>query len=60
MNNIISNFPQILTYAKQLKAPLNSQRAIVREYLQSMAVSTIFALPESKKLSFVGGTSLRL
>jgi len=60
MNNLISNFPQILSYANQLNVPLTSQRAIVREYLQSMAISTIFAMPESKKLSFVGGTSLRL
>jgi predicted nucleotidyltransferase component of viral defense system len=60
MNNLISNFPQIISYAKQLSVPLNSQRAIVREYLQSMAISTIYAMPESKKLAFVGGTALRL
>jgi predicted nucleotidyltransferase component of viral defense system len=60
MNNLISNFPQILSFAQQLNVPLNSQRAIVREYLQAMVISTVFAMPESKQLIFVGGTSLRL
>ncbi len=60
MNNIISNFSQILQHAQEDKVPLGFNRAILREYLQSMVISTIFATPESQKLSFVGGTSLRL
>jgi predicted nucleotidyltransferase component of viral defense system len=60
MNNIISNFSQILNFAKQADVPVHFQRAILREYLQSMAIARIFAMKESQKLIFVGGTSLRL
>jgi len=60
MNNIISNFNQILTFAQSYGLPIEKKRGILREYLQSLFISRLYALPDSQKLSFVGGTSLRL
>lgn len=59
-NNIVTNYEQILEYAQNLQLPIYKKRAIIREYLQSLAISTLFSLSQSKKLSFVGGTALRL
>ncbi len=59
MNNIISNFPQIVQQAQQRGLPLK-KRAILREYLQAKIINHYYANVASSKLSFVGGTSLRL
>ncbi|NCN83166.1 MAG: nucleotidyl transferase AbiEii/AbiGii toxin family protein [Candidatus Pacebacteria bacterium] len=60
MNNIVANFPQILEFAKQLHLPIEKKRGIIREYLQAKFIHDLYGLPQLKKLSFVGGTSLRL
>src|SRR3989344_5874382 len=60
MNNLITNFPQILEFAKSANLPLEKKRAIIREYLQTKILTIIYQQPLAKKLSFVGGTSLRL
>ncbi len=60
MHNIITNFDQILNFAKESKAPIDKRRGVIREYLQSKFIATMYSLPNSEKLSFVGGTSLRL
>lgn len=60
MNNVVSNFPRVLEFAQEYALPLNKKRAIVREYLQSAFISLLYTQSNSKKLSFVGGTSLRL
>jgi len=60
MYNLQTNVAQIFDFASQTQVPVSSPRAIIREYLQSLAVSTLYSLPHSEKLVFVGGTSLRL
>lgn len=60
MNNIISNFDQILEFAADLQVPVNKRRGILREYLQSKFITSLYSQPAAKKMSFVGGTSLRL
>jgi len=60
ISSLVSNYDQILEFAKQMSIPLIKSRAIIREYLQSLTISTLYAQPKSDKLSFVGGTSLRL
>ena len=60
MHNIITNFDQILEFAEHLKVPIDKKRGIIREYLQVKFISILYSLPKSQKLSFVGGTSLRL
>lgn len=60
MHNIITNFDQILNFAKESQAPVDKRRGVIREYLQSKFIATMYSLPNSEKLSFVGGTSLRL
>jgi predicted nucleotidyltransferase component of viral defense system len=60
MHNIVSNFDQILDFAKQMQLPIERKRGIVREYLQTKFITTFYALPNAAKMSFVGGTSLRL
>jgi predicted nucleotidyltransferase component of viral defense system len=60
MNNITSNFSQIVAFAEQQGMPKEKKRGILREYLQSQFLSFFYAQPKSSKLSFVGGTSLRL
>ncbi len=60
MHNIITNFDQILNFAKETQAPVDKRRGVIREYLQSKFIATMYSLPNSEKLSFVGGTSLRL
>lgn len=60
MNNIVTNFNQILNFSKQMGIPIVKKRAIIREYLQTKFIVTLYSLPLSEKLSFVGGTSLRL
>lgn len=43
-----------------MKVPVERKRGIIREYLQAKFVTVLFSLPNSNKISFVGGTSLRL
>lgn len=60
MNNIVSNFAQILDFAKSYALPLSKKRAILREYLQVKILDFIYQNKVSLNLFFVGGTSLRL
>lgn len=60
MNNIITQFDQILEFAKTYQLPLTKKRAILREYLQSKLLEKLYAHAVSAKVFFVGGTSLRL
>ena len=40
--------------------PSDKKRGILREYLQTLILSEVYSQKVSKKLSFIGGTSLRL
>lgn len=60
MNNLVANFDQILSFAKSDQAPIEKKRGIAREYLQTKFISSLYSLPGSDQLSFVGGTSLRM
>lgn len=53
-------FEQIRQFASQLNTPVGRERAILREFLQSKFISTLYEYPNSNSLSFIGGTSLRL
>ncbi len=60
MNNLVANFEQILQMAQQDGLPADKKRGIVREYLQTKFIAYLYQLPQAQKLSFVGGTGLRL
>ncbi len=60
MNNLISSFDKILEFAQTQGVPPEKKRGILREYLQSKFLSLLYGLKNSNKLSFVGGTALRL
>lgn len=60
MNNLISNFEQILAQATEAGLPKQKRRGILREYLQTQFIDRLYAQRQANKLSFVGGTSLRL
>ncbi len=45
---------------KRLKIPFHKNRALIREYLQSKIIYYLYGMSEARKLSFIGGTSLRL
>lgn len=60
MNNITSNFDQIIEQARGNGVPAEKKRGILREYLQIKFLTGLYARPLAKKLSFIGGTSLRL
>ena len=60
MNNIIANYSHILDFAHEYGLPSNKNRGIIREYLQSLFISRLYQDPASAKMSFIGGTSLRL
>lgn len=60
MNNIISNFDQILEFAKNYSLPLTKKRGILREYLQVKVLDLIYQEKISVNLFFVGGTCLKL
>lgn len=60
MNNITSNFNQIVEQAKAIGIPAEKKRGILREYLQIKFLTGLYSRPAAKKLSFIGGTSLRL
>lgn len=60
MNQIITQFDQILEFAKTYQLPLTKRRAILREYLQSKLLEKLYANALSANIFFIGGTSLRL
>lgn len=60
MNNITSNFDQIIGQSKANGIPAEKMRGILREYLQIKFLTGLYSRPAAKKLSFIGGTSLRL
>lgn len=60
MNNITTNFNQILEQAKEIGAPWEKRRGILREYLQVKFLVVLYSHPTARKLSFIGGTALRL
>src|SRR3990167_5165991 len=60
MNNIASNFNQILEQARENGMPAEKKRGILREYLQVKFLAWLYSRPAAKKLSFVGGTALRI
>lgn len=60
MNNVISNFDQILTFAREYGMPDHKKRDIIREFLQAQFIVWLYSLGSAGQLSFVGGTSLRL
>lgn len=59
MNNLISNFDQIIKMAQDQAIPLK-KRGILREYLQSKFLAELYSLKDAKSMSLVGGTGLRL
>lgn len=59
-SNIKLLWPNILNQAKNLGIPLTQKRAIIREYLQTQFLAQIYSKKESRILSFIGGTSLRI
>lgn len=54
------NFDQIKEFAKQSSTPVDRERGVIREFLQSKFISILYGFSKATKLSFVGGTSLRL
>lgn len=60
MNNLIVNFDQIVDFADKNGVPRSKKRGILREYLQTRFLVEFYGLTEARKMSFVGGTSLRL
>lgn len=60
MNNVVANFPQILEFAQAYGLPATKKRAILKEYLQVKILNLLYQQKLSARLSFVGGTCLRL
>lgn len=60
MSNLPFSFDQVLDFAKKTGVPIEKQRAVVREFLQTKFIYHLFSNHLASKLSFVGGTSLRL
>ena len=60
MNNIVSNFNQILDFGQSYGVPLTKKKGILREFLQSRIIDIIYHEKISLNLFFIGGTSLRL
>lgn len=60
MNNIVSNFDQIIERARESGAAAEKKRGILREYLQVKFLAELYRRPAARKLSFIGGTSLRI
>lgn len=59
MSSLKHLWPQVITMAKNSGLP-ERPRAILREYLQVKALNFIYSRINANKLSFIGGTSLRL
>jgi len=53
-------FQTIQEEGKRLGIPEDKKRALLREYLQSKVITSLYNTEESRKLSFIGGSSLRL
>lgn len=49
----------LIEEAKELGLPTSKQRAILREYLQTILLDSIYKSRTGKRLYFVGGTALR-
>ena len=60
MNNIINNFDNIFQFARSYGLSLGKKRAIIREFLQTKIIDSIYKEKNSSRLYFIGGTSLRL
>lgn len=60
MNFVSFNFMQILEFAEKMRVPIGKKRGIIREYLQVRFIEEFYRWPESKKMVFAGGTSMRL
>jgi len=60
MNNITTNFNQIVEFASSYGLPANKKRAIIREYLQIKILDLIYKEKLALNFIFIGGTSLRL
>jgi len=60
MHNIITNFDQILDFAKGMNISTDRKRGILREYLQSKFITIFYSLSKSHKLALSGDSSLRL
>lgn len=60
MNNIVSNFSHIIEQAKAAGLPEDKRRGILREFLQVKFLTRLYRQPAAGKLSFIGGTCLRL
>lgn len=60
MNNIVTNFEEILHFAQGYGLPPEKKRAVLREYLQTKILSLLYREKVSQSLFFVGGTALRL
>jgi len=50
----------ILEEGKRLEFPEIKKRALIREYLQCKIISSLYKQSKTEKLSFIGGTSLRI
>lgn len=50
----------ILEEGKRLKVPQTKKRGLLREYLQTKIIYSLYGKQNSNKLSFIGGTSLRI
>lgn len=50
----------ILEEGERLGIPKTKKRALIREYLQSKIIFFLYSQTNSEKLSFIGGTSLRI
>lgn len=60
MNNIVTNFNQIIEQARESGAAAEKKRGILREYLQVKFLAELYRRPAARKLSFIGGTCLRI
>lgn len=59
MSSLKTLWESILANSKELGVP-SRERGILREYLQVKTLDYIYSQKKSNKLSFIGGTSLRL
>ncbi|PIS22867.1 hypothetical protein COT49_03100 [candidate division WWE3 bacterium CG08_land_8_20_14_0_20_40_13] len=60
MNNMIFNWDNIQKSAVSLGMPIDKRRALVREYLQAKFIYELYGQNYARKLSFIGGTALRI
>ncbi len=60
MSNSKYLFPKILEFASSYGTPIEKKRGILREYYQVRITQKLYAKEDSKHLSFIGGTALRL